>query len=77
MKRAAIALSLSLSLTGCAGFLGPGGWVASNQVGLQNFLLVAGVIATGEAVYLSTQTILRQIDAQNAAPVAPPAQAAP
>jgi len=48
-------ITLTVALSGCAQLIGPAGWVAQNQVPLQNLLLLsATVVTTQQAV---TQTI--------------------
>ena len=51
-------LTLTVALTGCAQLLGPAGWVAQNQVPLQNLLLLTATVATTESAYLQTKQLL-------------------
>lgn len=57
-------LTLVLALTGCAQLLGPAGWVAQNQVPLQNLLLLTATVATTESAYLQTKQIIGENNAQ-------------
>ena len=51
-------LTLTVALTGCAQLLGPAGWVAQNQVPLQNLLLLTATVATTESAYLQTKQLI-------------------
>ena len=58
--KAVIALAMAASLSGCAGLLGPSGWVASNAVTLGNFVLSSSAVTMGNQAYLTTKQLIHR-----------------
>lgn len=55
---AACLLFWAMVITGCAQLIGPAGWVAQNQVPLQNLLLLSATVVTTQQAVTQTMQLL-------------------